>query len=119
MGVLTVPPPLLAGKAGIANGSSLNDVTEMDCSSSAIDELIKEVRPHLGCSWSAWLELPAPNSACKAALLCLQLVQLSQHQGTVLMLAPAFLGPSLGMDLLQLCVPPCPSHTWLLPLSSS
>lgn len=29
-------------KAGISNGSSLNDVTEMDCSSSAIDELIKE-----------------------------------------------------------------------------
>ncbi|NWY35741.1 IRF8 factor, partial [Pheucticus melanocephalus] len=29
-------------KAGVANGSSLNDVTDMDCSSSAIDELIKE-----------------------------------------------------------------------------
>ncbi|NXM89190.1 IRF8 factor, partial [Oenanthe oenanthe] len=29
-------------KAGIASGSSLNDVTEMDCSSSAIDDLIKE-----------------------------------------------------------------------------
>ncbi|NXC02962.1 IRF8 factor, partial [Orthonyx spaldingii] len=29
-------------KAGIASGSSLNDVPEMDCSSSAIDDLIKE-----------------------------------------------------------------------------
>ncbi|KAK4814274.1 hypothetical protein QYF61_013202 [Mycteria americana] len=29
-------------KAGIANGSSLTDATEMDCSSSAIDDLIKE-----------------------------------------------------------------------------
>jgi len=54
--VLTASWPLLPGKAGIANGSSLNDVTEMDCSSSAIDDLIKEVSPHRGCR-AAWLEV--------------------------------------------------------------
>uniref|UniRef100_A0A8B9IXU9 Interferon regulatory factor 8 n=1 Tax=Amazona collaria TaxID=241587 RepID=A0A8B9IXU9_9PSIT len=37
-----VPEEEQKSKAGIANGSSLNDVTEMDCNSSAMDDLMKE-----------------------------------------------------------------------------
>lgn len=61
-GVLTASRPLLPGKAGIANGSSLNDITEMDCSSSAIDDLIKEVSLHRGCR-SPWLEVDGGQGA--------------------------------------------------------
>lgn len=131
VGVLTASPPVLPGKTGIASGSSLSDVPDMDCSSSAIDDLIKEVRPHLGCRRSAgsgWLiknSLLSKNSVCRAAGLDLQLVQGSQHQDTALMLAPAFHVHPAGREftggwsLSQLCAPSWPSHTWLLPLSSS
>lgn len=64
VGVLSASPPVLPGKTGIASGSSLSDVPDMDCSSSAIDDLIKEVRPHLGCRRSAGSGWLIKNSLC-------------------------------------------------------
>lgn len=114
VGVLTAFPPVPPGKAGIANGSSLNDVTEMDCSSSAIDDLIKEVRPHLGWLQVQWVKHCIPKIP-DPTVLDLQLVEVSQHQDKLLLSMCIQLGESFTGDgvchssvpLLGLLTPGC------------
>lgn len=89
MSVLTASWPPFPGKAGIANGSSLNDVTEMDCNSSAIDDLMKEVSLHCGClaggglmsncliAFVAFLKLGLQSTGEQHWVL--QLIHVSQH----------------------------------------
>lgn len=48
VGALPAALPFSTGKSGVGTGSGLADVIDMDCSPSAIDDLMKEVSPEHG-----------------------------------------------------------------------
>lgn len=57
LGALPASLPFSAGKSGVGSGSGLTDVADMDCSPSAIDDLMKEVSPE----HKDWSEVKYPK----------------------------------------------------------